>query len=291
MPFLRTGDLGFVDNNELFITGRLKDLIIIRGRNLYPEDIEHSADRAYQGLRAGYCAAFAVDAGDRDQLVVVQEVEPRSRDLDAQAAMQAVRGAIAAQHELEVYAIVLVKAGTIPKTSSGKTRRSACRELFVSGKLEPLAVWEADSEDFAPDNGDAAAAPNPLTVSAAEIEAWLSDAIAARLRIPREAVRITTPFLDLGMGSMDAVEIAADLARWLGRRLSPVAIYSHPNIAALAGWLANSARTSASTAGAQSDPLLAADVDPEQWRQEVQSMTESEMESFIRQEMAREENN
>ena len=288
-PWLRTGDLGFLRHDQLFVTGRLKDLIIIRGRNLYPEDIEHSADRAHQGLRAGYCAAFSVDMGDRDQLVVVQEVEPRCRDLDVQAAMQAIRRAIAAQHELEIYAIVLVKAGTIPKTSSGKTRRAACRELFQSGKLEPLAAWEADSEFVGSDGGDAATAPHPLNVSAAEIESWLSDAIAARLRIPREAVRVATPFLDLGMSSMDAVEIAAELARWLGRRLSPVAIYSHPNIAALARWLASSPPGADLTSGAQSDPLLSADVNPEQLYHEVQTMTDNEMERFIRQEMARQE--
>ncbi len=135
-PFLRTGDLGFLHAGQLFVTGRIKDVIIIRGRNYYPEDIEHSVERADAAFRIGYCAAFSVDVGNRERLVVVQEIEPRRRNLEAEAALQAVRRAIAAEHELEVYAIVLAKAGEIPKTSSGKTRRSACRERYLSGQLK-----------------------------------------------------------------------------------------------------------------------------------------------------------
>ncbi len=84
-PFLRTGDLGFLREGQLFVTGRLKDVIIIRGRNYYPEDIERSVERAHDAFRAGYCAAFSVDVEDRERLVVVQEIEPRRRDLDAEA--------------------------------------------------------------------------------------------------------------------------------------------------------------------------------------------------------------
>ena len=83
----------------------------------------------------GYCAAFSIEVEDHDQLVVVQEVEPRHRDLDADAAIQAIRTAIAIRHELDVYAVVLVKAGTVPKTSSGKTRRAACRERYLHGAV------------------------------------------------------------------------------------------------------------------------------------------------------------
>ena len=87
-PFLRTGDLGFLLEGQLFVTGRLKNLIIIRGRNHYPEDIEQTINSAYEGLRLGYCAAFSIEVEDHDQLVVVQEVEPRHRDLDADAAIR-----------------------------------------------------------------------------------------------------------------------------------------------------------------------------------------------------------
>ena len=122
-PFLRTGDLGFLRDGQLFVTGRLKDLIIVRGRNYYPEDIEQTVEQAHEGFRHGHCAAFSVDVEDQERLVVVQEVEPRRRELDADSALRAIRHAIAECHELEVYSIVLARAGSIPTTSSGKTRR------------------------------------------------------------------------------------------------------------------------------------------------------------------------
>ena len=127
-PFLRTGDLGFLRDGQLFVTGRLKDVIVIRGRNFYPEDIEHAVDGAHPAFRPVSCVAFSIDVQDAERLVVVQEIEPRTRALDSEAALAAIRGAIAKEHELDVFAILLAKAGQIPKTSSGKTQRSACRE-------------------------------------------------------------------------------------------------------------------------------------------------------------------
>ena len=170
--------------------------------------------------------------------MVVQEVEPRHRDLDADAAILAIRMAIAMRHELEVHAVILVKAGTVPKTSSGKTRRAACRERYLQGELEILAAWKAPTDE--PENAlaDAPAVLPCASVPAGEIESWLIERITARLRLAPGDIRVTTPFLELGMGSLDAVEIAAALERWLGRQLSPTAIYNYPTIAALANWLA-----------------------------------------------------
>lgn len=286
-PFLRTGDLGFVYDRQLFVTGRLKGLIIIRGRNHYPEDIEHTVDRSFPGLRVGHCAAFSVDVEDRDRLVIVQEIEPRSRDLDTDAAIRAIRSAVATRHELEVYAIVLAKAGSIPKTSSGKTRRAACCDRYLRDQLETLAVWtvpvdEGDIEASVP-------APAARKVSAGEIESWLIERITARLNLQQAAVQVTTPFLELGMGSLDAVEIATSLEQWLGRRLSPTAIYNYPTIAALAQWLASAPRDEDVDVASQPIPWTPVEVDPERLQTEVQSMTEEEMEAFIALEMAKQE--
>ena len=181
---------------QLFVTGRLKNLIIIRGRNYYPEDIEQTINAAYAGLRVGYCAAFSVEVDDHDQLVVVQEVEPRHRDLDVNAAIQAIRSAIAIRHELEVYDVVLVKAGAVPKTSSGKTRRAACREGYLRGELEIIAAWKSVGGE-AESASDDAVAMTPRQASAAEIESWLVERITARLRLPPGDVKVTTPFLEL----------------------------------------------------------------------------------------------
>jgi acyl-CoA synthetase (AMP-forming)/AMP-acid ligase II len=137
--YLRTGDLGFLDRGHLFITGRLKDLVIIQGRNHYPQDIERTVSECHEAIRPGCSAAFSVDAGDAEVLVVVSEVRRGAlRDLDREAVIQALRAAVAEQHEIKVHQALLVKPGLVPKTSSGKIKRLACRELYSNGRLEPL---------------------------------------------------------------------------------------------------------------------------------------------------------
>lgn len=137
-PFLRTGDLGFLHQGQLYITGRLKDLIIIRGRNYYPQDIEVTAEESHPALRPGCGAAFTVELNGQERLVVVQEVQRHYREPDVDEVSQAIRGAVAEEHGLQIYAVVLLKTGTIPKTSSGKIQRHACRDDFVAGRLEAV---------------------------------------------------------------------------------------------------------------------------------------------------------
>jgi amino acid adenylation domain-containing protein len=134
-PFLRTGDLGFLHAGELFVTGRLKDLIIIRGRNLYPQDIERTAEQSHPCLRSGSSAAFTVEFDQVEQLVVVLEIEFRQQP-DAEQVIAAIRQSIAETYEIQAYAIVLIKPGTIPKTTSGKIQRQACRAAFLADQLQ-----------------------------------------------------------------------------------------------------------------------------------------------------------
>lgn len=250
-PFLRTGDLGFFHDGQLYVTGRVKDLLIIRGRNYYPDDIETSVANAYPSLRHGCCVALSVDDGDVERLVIVQELDPRQRSLDADAAIQAIRRAVAAGHDLEVDSIVLTKAGGIPKTSSGKPRRSACRDLYLTGELPVVESWSVKAETPAAPSV-ASDVPVPTgPISATQIETWLIERIANRRNLPLSAVRVGTPFLEFGMGSLDAVELAADLEKWTGRKLSPTAIYNHPTISALAQWLSQPLVTHEETPSAE----------------------------------------
>ncbi|HBE34260.1 MAG TPA: hypothetical protein DD990_23945, partial [Cyanobacteria bacterium UBA11368] len=160
-PFLRTGDLGFLDNGELFITGRAKDLIIIRGRNLYPQDIELTAERSHAALRSHSGAAFAVEIDNRllqktssltgkmpipqefleksneERLVIVQELEFRAKP-NVEEITAAIRSAIAQEYEVQVYGVILVKPGSIPKTSSGKIQRLGTKAAFLAGELEVI---------------------------------------------------------------------------------------------------------------------------------------------------------
>ncbi len=161
-PFLRTGDLGFLRDGELFITGRLKDLIIIGGRNLYPNDIEFTVEQSHAAVRPGCCVAFSVDVADDERLIVAAEVERRyqpeqhqlngeSRDhshasnrngrspADLDAVVRTIRRAVAEEHDVRVHQVVLLKAGSIPKTPTGKVQRRVCEARFRDGTLEQYA--------------------------------------------------------------------------------------------------------------------------------------------------------
>jgi acyl-CoA synthetase (AMP-forming)/AMP-acid ligase II len=156
-PFLRTQDLGFMKDGELFVTGRLKDLIIISGRNLYPQDIELTVEQSHPALRPACCAAFSVDGVGEEQLIVAAEVERRYRPvvckppdgearahpngrlpLDVEVVVRAIRRAVAEAHDVRVHTVVLLRAGCIPKTTSGKVQRHACQVSFLKGTLERL---------------------------------------------------------------------------------------------------------------------------------------------------------
>jgi myxalamid-type polyketide synthase MxaB len=151
-PFLRTGDLGFLLAGELFITGRLKDLIIVQGRNHYPQDIEATVQQSNSALRKDYGAAFSIEIAGQERLVVVQEVE-RSylRKLDYPVVIQQIISSVAEEHQLDVYAVALLKTASIPKTSSGKIQRIACRTAFLAGTLDVIGDWSkipSQKKDF-----------------------------------------------------------------------------------------------------------------------------------------------
>ena len=137
--FLRTGDLGFLHQQELFITGRIKDLIIIRGRNYYPQDLELTAERTYRGPSPGCSAAFFIESSGEEGVVLVQEVESAAPVADLQGVMERIRSAISQEYELTLDEVVLIKAGTIPKTSSGKIQRQACKAKYLKAELEVIA--------------------------------------------------------------------------------------------------------------------------------------------------------
>lgn len=151
--WMRTGDLGFMAEGELYITGRLKEVMIFWGRYCYPQHVEHTVQQAHPALRVNAGAAFSIDAEGAERLVIVQEIE-RSylRSLNVAEVIGAICQSVGSEHEVEVYAVNLLKTGSIPKTSSGKIQRRACAKQFLEGSLNTIAQWQqGDSDKIATD--------------------------------------------------------------------------------------------------------------------------------------------
>jgi acyl-CoA synthetase (AMP-forming)/AMP-acid ligase II len=139
-PFLRTGDLGFVSDGELFVTGRRKDLILVAGRNVYPLDLERAAEESHGAIRDGCSAAFTVEVGGEDRIVLVAEVDRSYSCSDGGAAlMRGVQRAVLEREDVRIHQVVLLTTRATPKTSSGKVQRHACRTGFLENTLR---LWE-----------------------------------------------------------------------------------------------------------------------------------------------------
>ncbi len=272
-PFLRTGDLGFFDEGELFITGRLKDLIIVRGRNHYPQDIERTVQDMHAALVADAGAAFSVDGELGEQLVVVQELDKRlGADQDAllRGAAQAIREA----HDLAPAALVLIKRGSMLKTSSGKVQRRATRQAYLAGDLQVVASWQLAGADRGRDQSSApsagslpsprwserpqrsADAPPPRTVEQSQggddappfrtltrptalqreqrIVQWLRERLAEKLERDAGEIDPREPLARYGVDSLLAAELTEELQQWLGTQLPATISYDNPTIADLA---------------------------------------------------------
>ncbi|WP_051407570.1 type I polyketide synthase [Nocardia sp. CNY236] len=232
--YLRTGDLGFLEGDELFVVARLKDLIIIRGRNLYPDDIEATVQGIHRVLLRGRGAAFSVDAADGEHLVIVQEVDrdvPPDTDLISVCAEVATT--VMQEYEVAVSDVLLVGAYRLPSTSSGKVQRFACREKFVAGTHEVVAGWSRpqswETGTVPPASRPAAARP-----TVGELEAWLMSYLAGELRIAVGEIDPGQPFAYYGVDSIRAVELAAALSAFVGTELRPTIAYEFPSIAELA---------------------------------------------------------
>jgi 8-amino-7-oxononanoate synthase len=212
-PFLRTGDLGFMSDGQLYITGRCEDLIIIRGQNRYPQDIEATARKSHPLLEVGYGAAFAIDDHGSQQLILIHEVKHDGKT-DFKPVLDTVRQAVIEEHDLSLDTIVLVRSTTIPKTSSGKVQRNVCRTMFLAGEFKALAEHRSTKAQSTAVECQGASMANPAQHDS-PISAF--DAICRHARILAGAalpdLTPDTPITALGLDSLQRLELVAALEK------------------------------------------------------------------------------
>lgn len=239
-PFFRTGDLGFFSKESLYITGRQKDLIIIRGKNHYPQDIEKTVADCHEALVQGSGAAVSVDAEGQEQLLILQEIKRAFlQNTDNEAIFSAIVQAVVEKHGINVHTIALLRPGSIPKTTSGKIRRSESKRNFLDGKLSVVAQWQGEKaleSEYHPMPEGSSEISGHLH-SADEIRDWLVKKLSASIKKAEHLIDVDAPFERLGADSLLAIQLTQDLGTWLARRLSPTLLYDFPTIKALAAHL------------------------------------------------------
>ncbi|MCB9508327.1 MAG: aminotransferase class I/II-fold pyridoxal phosphate-dependent enzyme [Myxococcales bacterium] len=233
-PFLRTGDLGTLLEGELFLVGRAKDMLIVRGRNFYPEDLEAALDRRIPGLVPGGIVAVGIEVGDEECLAIVAEVD-RHASSEPEDLVTQVRRMISREYELGVTTVALIRQGSLPRTSSGKRQRKACREALVGGDLKLVHAWSETRPGDAADGAPGRAPPSLAGASLADAaRAWIVARVAAEAAVPADALDLTLPLDELGVDSLQAATLIGDLGEWAGCELALDTLERHPHIESLA---------------------------------------------------------
>ncbi|WP_226000285.1 non-ribosomal peptide synthetase/type I polyketide synthase [Paenibacillus sp. BJ-4] len=242
-PFLRTGDLGFLRNEDLYFTGRLKDLIIVDGQNHYPQDIELTVEKSCSIVRRGAGAAFAVRTYGTEGVGVVYEVERSARkaNLDIEAIAHQIRKAISAAHGISLVCLTLIRPGSIPKTSSGKIQRSASRNAYENGLLNAIVSWkslgQSQNENRAIQVDHHKWRQSASSEKVETLERWICEQIAPRLGMLPEEINVRMSFSSMGLSSKETILLTGEIESYVGWKLSSTLLYEQPDIHELANYL------------------------------------------------------
>jgi acyl-CoA synthetase (AMP-forming)/AMP-acid ligase II/acyl carrier protein len=240
-PYLRTGDLGFMLDGELFVTGRLKDLIIIRGTNYYPHDLEFTAQNSHAALRG--CAAFSIEGPAEEQLVLICELEHGVEDKQAEITA-CVRRALTEGYELFAHAVVFVRAGNIPRTPSGKIQRGLCRSLYLHNRLpicqDSLAPGESDWQSLAERWRSVAGTPP----GNGDVERWFLDKVAF-CGVNLNYLRPDTHLTQLGIDSLKIIQLKTEIEKEFGIRIQAADLFNAGNLSELADHILKLCRSAA----------------------------------------------
>jgi amino acid adenylation domain-containing protein len=225
--WLRTGDLGFLSGEQLFVTGRLKDLIILRGQNVYPQDIKHAIEESLEAARKGRVAAFAVQTDGREAIGVAMEISRGLRKLIAPARLvEEVSAIVSAMCQEAPAVLMLLNSGALPKTSSGKVQRLACRDGWRERTLDCYAIYEHGRFVYGGD--DVRDIAHPMD----EVESALAQIWKAALKC--DVLTSGANFFALGGNSLSAVEVVGRIKERWGVDFAVRDLFEHPQISASA---------------------------------------------------------
>jgi acyl-CoA synthetase (AMP-forming)/AMP-acid ligase II/acyl carrier protein len=228
-PYLRTGDLGFVDDGELYVIGRLKDVIVIRGVNYYPHDIEYTVEHSHPALQPDAGAVVGVDASGRVELVAIHEIRRGCMESGVdEVVVDAIRRAVAREHELPLQRVVLLRPGGLPKTSSGKVQRTRCRDELGRGSLPIVYEWQLSGAGAPPFDFDTESLSQPGV-----LERQLVDWLQRELSLT--GLTWQSPLTELGIDSLKGVELVNVLSAAFDHTFPPTSMLDHPSVASLAG--------------------------------------------------------
>lgn len=235
--YYRTGDLGFLHHGELYVTGRIKELIIIRGRNFFPQDIEASILQSVSAT-VGRVVALSVEGPRGEALAVVAEVARRMSQQDHLAACRQIRAAVIEEHEIDPREVVLVRPASIPLTTSGKLQRSRSRDLLAPSCSRALYRWRRSGGGDAvplelprlPSRLDAQQSPEVARI----LGDWIVNWLVVRGNVDPQRIQVHQRFEDYGLDSLMAIELVGDLEDCCGVELTPMLASDHPTIAGLA---------------------------------------------------------
>lgn len=236
-PFLRTGDLGVIDGKgNLIICGRLKDIIIIQGRNLYPQDIEKACYSSHKNLIENACAAFSIQVDNEENIVVVAEATRHLSQEDYSELLHGIKRAIFDETNCIPHDIVLIPTKTLPKTTSGKIQRQACMELYLKSELDTLASLKSEQ------NNQKEQIAKELNQDEA-LSTWMKNWIAKYNLISVTTVTDESPFADYNLDSVAQVQFIHDLENFLGKKIETWLLWQYPNIKALSHYLLHDSAT------------------------------------------------
>jgi acyl-CoA synthetase (AMP-forming)/AMP-acid ligase II/acyl carrier protein len=212
--YLRSGDLGFIFNEQLYITGRIKEMMKIRGKSHYPQDIENTIENCHPAIQSNACAAFHFVSGHTEELVILQEIKRTAiRDLEGMEVAETIRRTIAEEHDIPVYAIELISPGRLPRTSSGKIQRIKGRSMWLEKSLKSIYSWQSSQDT------------DPLSVydidyhgiqDAGRLQTWLIHWLAQKLGISPNTIDPEAPILSYGLDSLGAVELEREVNEKFG---------------------------------------------------------------------------